>query len=112
MIHLWLDPKYSRKRENGVKEFFSQLLQVYQLSFGNLRSQKNKTVIPTVLFFGSLGIRVKRARFGGVSARTRAHTPKSGYPPRKCPKSLFFFSPWTEIAFFVMWNYPKILSYG
>ena len=36
---------------------------------------------------GSLIFAVKEAGFGGVSARTRAHTPKSGYPPREFSKS-------------------------
>ncbi|HJW90858.1 MAG TPA: hypothetical protein VJ436_09500, partial [Anaerolineales bacterium] len=30
---------------------------------------------------------MKWARFGGVSVRTHAHTPKSGYPPRQFPET-------------------------
>src|SRR3972149_3542698 len=32
---------------------------------------------------GSLGFPVEVSRFGGVSVRTHAHTPKSGVPPRQ-----------------------------
>jgi hypothetical protein len=41
---------------------------------------------------GSLGFGVKGSGFGGVSVRTHAHTPKSGYPPRKFPVSLKIIS--------------------
>ena len=36
---------------------------------------------------GSPGFTVKRSGFGGVSVRMHAHTPKSGYLPRRFPKS-------------------------
>lgn len=35
---------------------------------------------------GSLGFAVKEAGLGGVSARTRVHTPKPGFRSPKFPK--------------------------
>jgi hypothetical protein len=40
------------------------------------------------LDLGSSGNSVRSPRFGGVSMRTHAHTPKSGVPPQDFPETL------------------------